>query len=138
MADLANLASTVVMGLLLIGVVVAVVRGRDWYDYEPTEAPDLGETLLSVARHPATWMVAFFALVGGFGAATVMLVTDASLPGGTALIWVGFGIVLGGFAFLGAYSSARMRGRPNAQAVAEGAFLLGFLVLAVIAARLVT
>ncbi len=139
MVDLANVASTVLMGLLLIGVVVAVIRGRDWYDYSPTPGDgDLGEALLALARRPVTWMVTFFVLVAGFGAATVLLVTDASLPGGSGLIWAGFGVVLGGFAFLGAYSAARTRGRPNAQAVAEGAFLVGLLLVAVIAARLVT
>lgn len=138
MADLANVASTVLMGLLLIGVIVAIVRGRNWYDYSPpTTETSPGETLLAVARTPAAWMAVFFVLVAGFGGATVLLVTDTALPGGSMVIWAGFGIILGGFAFLGAYSAARTRGRPNSQAVAEGAFLLGFLVLAVIAARLV-
>jgi hypothetical protein len=138
MANVANVASTVLMGLLLVGVVVAILRSRDWYDYSPTEGEGgIGETLDAIARNPTTWMVSLFVLLLLFGGTAVLFVSGASLPGGVMLIGGAFAVVVAGYVFLGAYSAARSRGRPNSQAVAEGAMLLLLLVAAAIAVRLV-
>jgi len=138
MANLSNVASTVLMGLLLVGVVVAVLRSRDWYDYSPTdEESGVGETLERLARSETVWMASFLVLVLLFGGAAVLFVSGGSVPGGVTLIGGAFAVVVTGYVYLGAYSSARSRGRPTSQAVAEATMLVLLLVAAAIAVRLV-
>lgn len=142
MAGLSYVVSTVLMGLFVVLVVAAVLRGRDWYDYSPPgEEGGLAETAREVSESPVAWMVGFLLLVFVFGGATVLYLGDATLPVSAGTIGLvlaaAFALVLAGYAFVGAYSAARSRGRPASQAVAEGVVLLGLLLVVGIAVKLV-
>ena len=140
MAEFAYTASAVVMTAFVLAVVGVVLRFRRWESYSPTEPGALADRWRQVKSSPATWTVLFLLLVFAFGGITVLWVSGISVPGaglfGVALAALG-GLVLGVYLFVGVYQAARSRGRPAAQGVAEGAALLGFAIVLVIAARLV-
>lgn len=140
MADLSYVASGVLMTGFVLAVVVAVLRYGHWQSYSPTEPGDVADSLRAVAASPAAWTAGFLLLVGGFGGAAVLYVSDVSVPGGDALgvgLLVAAAVVLGGFLFVGTYDAARSRGRPAAQGVAEGSVMLGLLAVIAIAVKLI-
>lgn len=146
------------MGLVLLAVVALFVRAnpRSHRAAAPGErsarrrievASDArrdetaASRLTRIARSPRTWYVGFalavavvgtgaVAFVGGVGgeiARTAGLIAAACL-----------GALLVAYLFLGTYLAARQRGRPEAQAVAEGLGALGGLfVLAIVTALVV-
>lgn len=140
MADLVYTASALLMSVLLFAVAAAVLRFGNWRSYAAGGDDTPGGTLRALAERPVAWMVAFVLLSLGFGGAAVLYVSGSPMVGtetvGVALA-VGAFAVIGGYLFVGSYDAARARGRPSAQAVAEGTVLLGFLVVAIIAAKLV-
>lgn len=140
MADFAYTASAVVMTVFVLAVVGAVLRFGRWQSYSPTEPGELADRWRELKSSPTTWMVLFLLLVFAFGGITVLWVSGISVPGagmfGVALAALA-ALVLGTYLFVGVYQAARSRGRPAAQGVAEGAALLGFAIVLVIAAKLV-
>lgn len=140
MADLAYTASAVVMTAFVLAVVGAVLRFGRWQSYTLTEPGGLIDYWRRLKSSPTAWMAVFLLLVFAFGGITVLWVSGASVPGagmlGIALAALA-AVVLGVYLFVGVYQAARSRGRPAAQGVAEGAALLGFAIVLVIAARLV-
>lgn len=140
MADIAYTASAVVMTVFVLAVVGAVLRFRRWESYSPTEPGRLADRWRQVKSSPTAWMVVFLLLVFAFGGIAVLWVSGTSVPGagllGVALLALG-AVVLGAYLFVGVYNAARSRGRPAAQGVAEGAALLGLVIVLAIAAKLV-
>lgn len=140
MADLAYLASTLVMGLLGVGVVMMVVRGRKWHHYVPQTAygMDAGEGrpvsgLSRLARETSTWTAAYILLVVGvIGGAVVTLSGAVSGSAMIAVLGVGVAVYLVG----GVYFAMRGNGRPSAQAAAGSAVMLGFLFILAISLKL--
>ena len=141
MANAAYLASTLVMALLGVGVVVLVLRGRRWEHYRPRAAYALDagggrprSALSRVAGSTGAWTLGFVLLVGGFLAA--VLVTVSGAISGTGVI---AGLMAAIMVYLvgGVYLALRGNGRPTAQAVAGSAVMLGLLSVAVIGAKLV-
>ena len=141
MANAAYLASTLLMGLLGVGVVVLVLRGRRWENYRPQAAYGLSAgggapptALSKFAGATSTWTVGFFLLALGFlGAIVVALGADL---GGTAVI-AGLGVVVVAYVVGGVYLALRGNGRSSSVAAAASAMTLGLLFIAAIALNLI-
>jgi hypothetical protein len=143
------LLSTVVMGLLVVGVFGAVARygakrarpGRV-LAAEPAEGAEARiARLRALSRNPTVWTVTFILLAVGLGVGAVAAVGDVGLPDGVsgALFGVVAGVVgllLVGYVFYGAYAAARSRGLGNAHGVAAGLGALGLAFLVVIILQL--
>jgi hypothetical protein len=144
MAQITYIASTVLMGLLVAGVLATILSRTRWRDYEDAGVgPGATERMQEVLSSPTTWMVGFLALVALFGVGAVIAVGGMSLPAGSAsMAGVGLAVffagLLGLLIFLGAYTASRSRGHPSSFAAAEGAGLLGMFVLVAIVVKLVT
>ena len=144
MVNTAYLASTLVMGLLVVGVVVLMLRVRRWQQYTPRVAYDDIDAggsrpatgLARVAGQTNTWTVAYILLTVGFllgavvyssGAVTEMTMLAAL----AALVAV--------YLVAGIYFAMREHGRPSAQAAAGSAVATGMLsVLAITVTLLVS
>jgi hypothetical protein len=139
MAQLGYLASTLLMGLLVVLIGGAMVRGRDWRKYAPTrESESAADALVRLARSPGTWIAVFVLLVFGFGGGIFLILTGAADAATVGLALAGaFLVVLAGYVFLGTYASARHRGRPTSMAVAEGVTIIAVLLIVVVGVRLV-
>lgn len=153
MAGINYVLSTVVMGLLMVGVAVAIVRVANWRQRPAAasgrEGPGgsgegdvlgrYGAAIGAATRNPTTWYVAFFVLVFGFVGGTIALVTSPPAIGGVVFLVLGlaFGAVLCGFLVWGIYSSGRYRGLKSAQAAMAGAWALGSLLIVAITVKLI-
>jgi hypothetical protein len=146
MADVTYLASALVMGVSLLGVVFLAARVRRWQNYAPSVAygdmdagPGGRQTAFSkFVNAPRTWVAAFVVLALGFMAGTMVYISGlASGIAGTALIGaLGAAVVV--YLVGGVYYAMRERGRPSAQAAATSAITLGSLFALVILLKLVT
>jgi hypothetical protein len=138
MVEVAYVASSVLMGALVLAIVGAILRLREWNDYSPGEGTGGLASLRGLADSPTVWIAAFLLLTVGFGGAAVLYVSGA-FPAGALLPALGAAtfLVITGYLFVGAYSSALSRGRPTSQAVFEGTMLIGFLFVLAIAVKLV-
>jgi hypothetical protein len=141
MANPAYLASTLAMGLLAVGIVVFVVRGRRWRQYTPRAAyaMDAGggspaSALSRVAGATNTWTAAYILLVLGLLAGLIITLSDA-LSGGAVI--AALGALLSAYLVGGVYFAMRGNGRPSAQAAAGSAIVLGLLFVFGIGVKLV-
>lgn len=142
MAQVGLLVSTLI-GLLVIGAIVVLI-GRDARGYSLPEriAPAEGPSPVTRAAHsPAVWTFAFILACLVFGGAALLFVGGASLPEGIrpaagVVLAAGFGLVLLGYVFYGTFTSARARGLADSQAAALGSWIVGLLIVTVIAIRL--
>jgi hypothetical protein len=141
----AYLASTGVMGLLVVGVLLWLGRARGWYQYSPTVSsggwsPGVRRenTLARLAGNTSAWVVAFTLLVVGFVVGVVALISAPDGSGGLAgtALAAGGGVVLVGYLLFGVYISAKRRGHPSSLAAAESATVAGTLFLVAITVRL--
>lgn len=139
---MAAIQSTVVMGLVLLGIIAAIGVVRDW-ERTPGSGEDHAASVVEVFRKPVTWTVLFvvMALVVSVGA--VAFVDGSSVLGispaaGELILLAGSGVILVGFLFAGLYAAARNRGLREAQAVGASSIVLGFLFIGVIAVVLLT
>ena len=128
------LASTVVMGLVVAGVVYAVVNGRSWKRYSPQavggERTDRG----SVAGG-RTWIVGFGILsIVAVGGTLAILQSGAD---GTVLIFGAAAVTVVSFLLVGTYATARSRGHPHAYAIGETVGMFGAVVILAIVVNLV-
>jgi hypothetical protein len=133
-------ASAMVTTLFVLAVVGLVVRSERWHGYSPTTRVTLADRLRSAAGQPVVWMLAFALLLVVFGGGTVLWVSGASVPG-AELLDVGLAAAgLSVFAvalFVGVYETRLSRGRSPAHGAAEGSFLVGLLLVLLIAVKLV-
>lgn len=142
MAVTVYLASTLLMGLVLVAVAVAVGwvapgRAVPTPRREPhgTRLAAVGDAAEGVATSPAAWVVLFLGLVVAFGAGTVLALQGAAAGVGRLLLG-GFVLVLAAYGLSGVYSSLRGIGRPRSEVVAVIAFTVGLLGVLAVTARL--
>lgn len=141
MANTTYLASTVLMGLLGVGVVLFVLRSRSWRHYVPRVAAEVAagdrppSALADLAGRTGTWTAAYVLLVLGF-----MFGAMASASGAiTGPLVIGAVVALvAGFLVVGVYVAMRDNGRPSAQAAAGSAVATGLLAVLAITVVLVT
>ncbi|WP_254545932.1 hypothetical protein [Halomarina pelagica] len=140
MDDVTNIASAFLTGLLLVAIVVALLRLRDWRRYDPASSDDRGGrltgaygVLAAAATRQATWILGFLLLALGVGAAAVLFLVGGPTGqmAGVAAALLGV-LALCLFLVLGIYRTIRFRGRTSAEAFAVSAWVVGALfVLAV-------
>ncbi|MDL5361070.1 hypothetical protein [Halalkalicoccus sp. NIPERK01] len=149
MVAIANLASALLMGLLLVVIAAAIARGgrrrpalAPVEDDRPAGFAGTTGTLTGAMRTPTSWTLAFVALVLVIGGSVVLYVGGGPVPeAGRALA----GVVVGGFVllvtcaflFVGVYITARSKGRSTAWGVAEGVITLGLVFIGAIVVNLV-
>lgn len=142
MAETGYLVSTVVMGLLGLGVLVFVLRGRRWHHYAPTDAY---ATLRAGEARPAsqvsrfagstgTWILLYVLLVLGFLGGTV-LYSGGGISG--TIVIGALGVVIVAFVLIGVYAAMRENGRSYAQAAGTAAVIAGMLFALAIVLKLV-
>jgi hypothetical protein len=152
------LPSTLLMGLFLIAVFVALARIRSsgstsTASGEQNRVSDLpnitskaparaGSADTVSSETPIEWVAGFIFLVLAAGAGTILFIGDYSLPSigaqvvGILIVGVIGGLVCG-YLFSGVYISLRGHGRKSAEATAVAIWLLGLIGVAVIALKLV-
>ena len=143
MVNTAYLASTLVMGLLGVGVVVLMLRVRRWQHYTPRVAYDDIDAggrpttgLARMAGQTNTWTVAYTLLVLGFLLGAVVY-SSGAVTGMTMIAAVGGLIAV--YLVGGIYFAMREHGRPSAQAAAGSAVATGMQsVLAITVTLLVS
>jgi len=138
-----NLLFTFLSGLVLLGIVAAVLSLRNWRrgstSMRPSTTPMAAAA--SVLHSPRTWTAAFFVLVLLAVGGALAMVGAVPLPEGTqpvvtTALLAGAGLVLAGFVFLGVYASVRGRGYGSAPAVGLGSLSVGLLALVVVVTQL--
>lgn len=139
---MAAIESTILMGLVLLGIVAAIGVLRDW-ERTPRSDGDRAASLVGVFRKPVTWTVLFvvFALLFVIGAIAFVDGTNVLGIGpsmGELILVGGFGTVLVGFVYAGLYATAKNRGMKGAQAVGASSIVLAFLFIGVVAVLLLT
>ena len=149
MATIGFIVSTVVMGLLVVGVAATLVRGRHWRRRAAmstagsfTSGGSRESNIVSrTAESPAAWMAGFVVLAVALGGGALLYVTGVGLPeGGQATVGMALaavaGVVVGFFLLHGLYRSAKGWGLPTSGAIAVSALALGVLVVLTVAVRL--
>lgn len=145
MAELTYIASALLTGLFLVGLVAALTRNRRWRSYAGDAGMsdvDTYATLRRMAGTPLAWTVAFLVLASVVGSGALAFVTGG-LPSGVSQ---GAGVAMAAVAlsalcvylFWGVYHSARYRGLKDAQAAAVGMWVFGTLLIVAIVLRLLT
>jgi amino acid permease len=141
MATPLYLISTVLMGVLVVGVAVSVRRGRTWQSYTPQRdtADVTGDTADVTANTAGSdrslpFVLVFVVLIGGTLGTTLFV-----LGGGTTAVVFGSAAVLVlAFLVAGVYATARSNGHPRSHAVGEAFVALGALVLGGVVGWLLT
>jgi hypothetical protein len=141
----AYLASTALMGLLVVAVVAWMVRGHGWYQYSPrastsgrSSATDREGWFEAYADRPLVWVAGFAVLVVGLLVGVVASISgpiETQSIAGLAVAVVG-GAGLCGYLLFGVYLSATRRGHPRSLAVAESATVAGVLFLIAVSLQL--
>lgn len=139
MAQGTLLASSVVLGLFVVALVVLSSRWRSrGYVYDGGTATE--ETPLERAMSSETvWIAAFLGLVGIALAGAVYYVSDWTLPvpGGAGLWLTGLlGTIVFAYFFWGVYHSSRYKGLHRPAALAVTAWMVGLAVVALVALQL--
>lgn len=148
------LPSTLLMGLFLIAIFVALMRIRSGQGTtegnrsSASNLPDLagdvpargGSSDTVSSETPIEWVAGFILLVLVAGAGAILFIGDFSLPTMGAQAGVLIAAVLGGlvcgYLFSGIYISLRSHGRKSAEATAVAFWLLGLIGIGVIAVKL--
>lgn len=144
MSSSAYVASTLVMGFVLVALAVALARGWNWREYVVGNGErDPAEMLRSAASNPTVWVLAFllFSLVAGGGA--ILFVSGSSIPPalrqGAVLAIIALTAVLTfGYIFWGTYQSTRYRGLDNAEATLAALMACGMLFIVTVVVKLAT
>lgn len=141
MGQLSYLASTLVIGAVLVAIGVAVSARRQRRGTVSTDGgqPTAGR-MQRVAGDPLVWSLAFFLLVAAGVGGTLLIVTGMTLP----VVPSSFGTILLGLLALavlvyccwGFYHAARHRGLHKPAALAVAAWTAGILFVLVIVLKL--
>ena len=141
MANAAYLASTLVAGLLVIGVVVLVLRSRGWNQYTPLAAYGMDSGagrprggLSRMASSTNTWTIAYLVTVLAFLVGAIVTLSGA-VSGQTIIVALVAAILV--YLVAGVYVAMRGNGRPSAQAAAGSAITLGMLFVLAISVKLI-
>lgn len=134
--------STLLMGAVLLGIVIAVGLGRDW-ERTPTTGEDQVTTLVNLFKQPITWSVLFVVAVLLFAIGALAYVDGPNVLGlgqaaGELLLIAGSAVSVVMFVFGGLYAAYRNRGLKQAQAVGVSSVLLGLILVGVIGVMLLT
>ena len=125
------LASTVVMGLFVLGVGVVLRRGRGWRRYSP-ERRGARTGVWDLADDGRAWIASFVVLTLAATAGTFLALTTGGA--GMLVVLAGAALAVGSFLAGGIYVMGRSRGHPHSHAVGEAiAALGGVTILAVVA-----
>lgn len=132
------LVGTVLAGVLLLVVVLAIARGIDWRsgDYLPDrEEASLAEAL---AASPAAWVAAFLAVALGLPAVAILAVGGfgLSVPAALPATVAAFGFVALAYLVAGTYAAVRDREGSPASATLITALLVGGLLLVAVSGTL--
>lgn len=151
------LPSTLLMGLFLIAILIALVRIRSGRASTESDTRSTASELPSTttsdvparsqstdavsSETPTSWVLGFVLLVLAAVAGAILFINDYSLPGiGAQLVVVLLVLVVGGllcgYLFSGVYISLRSHGRKSAEATGVALWLLGLVGIGVIAAKL--
>lgn len=136
------LVSTLVMGVFLVVLAVAVGRANVGRRYRVVPA-DLAVTDRGrAARRPPRWErvgvgVLLLLVAAGVGGLLVAGATDALRENAWLAAGGMLGAVVVGYLAWGVHHSVRYRGRPNSVAVGMSVWALGLLFVAAVAAKLV-
>lgn len=141
----AYLASTALMGLFVVAVLMWMARSRGWYHYSPTVVSEgwspgveRGSSVGRLASQPAVWIVSFIVLIIGFVVGVIAFISAPAGSGSMAgpAVALGGGLLVVGYLLYGVYYAAKQRGHPRSLAVAESATVAGVLFLLAITAQL--
>lgn len=132
------LVATVFAGLLLLAVTLWIARGIEWRSNDLMVDRGDGDTLGALASSPAVWVIVFLALalgttgiavfaVGGFG---------VTAPGVSTLAMAALGLLVLLYLVGGTYVAARGRKISSAGATLTVTIVLGALLIAAIAGKL--
>lgn len=139
MAQVTLLASSVLLGLFVVAIVVLSARWQSrGYAYDGGTATD-ATSLERAASNETVWIVAFLALVGVALAGAVFFVSDWALPiPGSAGLWLAglLGTAVFAYFFWGVYHSSRYKGLHRPAALAVTAWMVGLSVVVLVALRL--
>lgn len=141
MAQLAYLASAVLMGFVLVAVAAAVVKWRAWTPGAAVADRSGREELAASFNNPRGWTAAFVLATLLLAAGALLFASETSLPaiGLTAVgavIAALFVVLIGVFLFYGVYAIALNRGLMRSQAVMLGSWAIGLLFILVVIAML--
>lgn len=139
------IAATVLMGLLLLAVALAVGRGTGGARravFLPTGLERRSaerRSLRALASHPATWVAGFLLLALGATGVAIVAVGGfgLSIPGGTTAVGAVFGLLVALFLLAGSYVAVRERDVSPAGALLASSLVAALLVLTAITGLLV-
>ena len=143
----AYLASTALMGLLVVAVLLYMGRIRGWYQYTPvvtddgwSPGVDRSGQLGRLVNQPTVWLAGFTLLVVGIVVGVVAFISAPADSGSLAgpAVALGGGLLLVGYLLFGVYVSATRRGHPRSLAVAESATIAGTLFLVAVTVQLLS
>lgn len=144
MAALTYAVSTLLMGIFLVAIGVALARGMEWRRYSlPGGGDSTSKALRRAARNPIAWTAGFLFLAFGSAAGAVLYVTDSGVSktvtaGAGMVVAAVIAIALGLYFFWGVYHSSRYRGLKSAQAAALTGWIFGLVLIVAIVLKLVT
>jgi hypothetical protein len=132
------LVATVLTGLLLLAVALAIARGIDWRSNDLLVPRGDREILQGLVGSPIMWVVAFLALALGLTGAALVAVSDVAVavPGAEPLAVVAIGSIVLLYLVGGTYAAARDRNVSSAVATLAVALILGALLLVAITGTL--
>lgn len=147
------LISTLLMGLLLLAVAVAIARQgqratpggsgatvrTSYAEWSNRDAPHESR-LLEIANNPIAWTLSFVLLAIVLLGGAVLFVTEPGNFGGIiqSAVLALVGALLLGFVFFGTYFSVRERSGMTAVAVGVSSVVVGLLMLIGVVAALLT
>lgn len=131
------LVGTILAAVLLLLVVLAVARGRDWRTGSVTdhEATSLVE---AATGNPLAWVAAFLLLALGLPAVAIVAVGGfgLSVPGAVTAALAAFALVVVVYLVGGTYAAVRDRQGSPALATLVVSLLLGVLLVVAISGTL--
>lgn len=137
------LISTLIFGVVLLGV-AGFIRGlRHWRDDKPHSESSGFDAVSGAMKNPRVWIAAYaVGMIAAAGAAWAYIGGDAIPQPVADVSLIVLGAVLG-IAILvliarGTYDAVRGHGRSASQAAAMGGAAVGFALVALIAVRLIT
>lgn len=135
------LVSTVVTGVLLLGVALFLRQFRKWRHDKPGEESSGYDAIVSMTKSPRAWIaayvVAILAVGGGTWAYVGGVLPEGSGDVGLLVVSAVLGIAIFLLVARGTYDAVRGHGRSPSQAAAMGAVAVGFVLLTAIAVKLV-
>lgn len=149
MVDISYIISGLFTGVILVALVTALARARQWRTAPPRldgaankrGDGDVAAMVTEIARTPLAWTVGFLVLVFAVGAATFAFVSGAVSTAVAQVAGIGVAVlfvsILGAYLFWGVYHSARSRGLPDAQATLAGLWVFGSLLIITVILNLI-